>query len=556
MTSNQSSAPHTSDILVEMRDGVKLATTLHLPSESGTFPVALVRTPYDRKPWNEINLLRRGMAFVVQDTRGRYDSEGEFYPWSHEEHDGLDTLDWIAAQPWCNGRIGMFGDSYLAGTQFALAAPGHPALVALNPRFMFGDMWQHGFYCDGVFSLALTFSWLCLEVGVRVSRAQELPSFNVPEVVRHLPLATLDERLNCGEVPVYRDYLAHETKDSFWQVGNWRDTLGQTSAPVLQTAGWYDYYAGETFLNFAALLKSENLEIRAGHRLLVGPWTHGISPVSQLGELDFGPAALEAHDSTERWLECVLKEDSPARYQEAPIRIFVMGANVWRDEWEWPLQRTEYICWFLHADGALSQAAPQDENPDTYLYDPENPVPTLGGNHSIGPYNPGLYELALPGPYDQRPTEARDDVLVYTSEVLQQDTEITGPVTMHLFATSSAPDTDFVARLCDVYPDGRSMNITEGVIRARFHERKWDSPQLLEPATVYEFIIDMQATSNVFKAGHRIRLQITSSNFPLWNRNLNTGEPLATGIACATAEQTIFHSAEFPSHLTLPFIPG
>jgi putative CocE/NonD family hydrolase len=382
--------------------------------------------------------------------------------------------------------------------------------------------------------------------------------------LRQLPLLTLDEKLGCGVVPAYRDYVTHETRDPFWQALSWRETLGQTTAPTLLTAGWYDYYAGENFLNYQALCQSPDPKLASRHRVLVGPWTHGISGTTQLGELDFGPASLEEGDSTTRWLECLLRGGDAAQFQEAPIRLFVMGENQWRDEWEWPLRRTRFTPFYLHSagaantsrgDGVLCRAPQESAQPDHYVYDPDNPTPTLGGNHSVGPYNPGLYELALPGPYDQRATEARDDVLVYTGEALEQDMEITGPVTLKLYAASSAPDTDFVARLCDLYPDGRSINITEGVIRARFHERAWQRPQLIEPGRLYEYTVELHPTSMVFKRGHRLRLQVTSSNFPLWDRNLNTGAPLATGAEFQKAAQTIYHDAAHPSHLILPVIP-
>jgi len=282
---------------------------------------------------------------------------------------------------------------------------------------------------------------------------------------------------------------------------------------------------------------------------------HGMSSSTTLGELDFGEDSLTQNDATLRWLECILKGKEASEFQAAPVKIFVMGLNRWRDENEWPLARTQYVNYYLRGDGGLARRTPQTaEAPDRYVYDPADPVPTTGGNHSIGPYNPGLYEHAMPGPFDQRAVEARPDVLVYTSDVLERDTEVTGPVTVRLFASSSALDTDFVARLTDVYPDGRSINITEGVLRARFREDVWGEPKLLEPGNVYELAIELQITSNVFMAGHRIRVDITSSNFPLWDRNLNTGDDPGTGTEWLSAEQTIYHDASRPSHIVLPII--
>ncbi len=554
-----------SNVMVPMRDGVKLATSVCLPKAAGRYPVVLVRTAYNRVGVMSHAPVLRGMAVVTQDVRGRYGSDGDFYPFTSEEQDGLDTLDWLVKQEWCNGKVAMYGDSYLAATQFCLAAPGHPALVSLNPRFMSGDMWRQAYYVDGVFSVALTFSWLVLEVGSRTSEAAMLPWYNVPEMLKHLPTRTLDEAYG-RNVQYYRDYVDHYSRDQFWQDLSWRETLGKTRVPMLLTAGWYDYYSNETFRNYEALMKGDAPdEIKRKHRVLVGPWTHGMNGHTHLGELDFGHESLRENDSTHLWLEKTLLEGNIEEVFPAPIRIFVMGANKWRDEQEWPLARTKYTKMYLrsggkanglHGDGVLS-ASPggPGECVDGYTYDPENPVPTLGGNHSVGPYNPGLYEHALPGPLDQRPNERREDVLVYTTSPLEAEMELTGPVTVFLYAATSGPDTDFVARLTDVYPDGRSMNITEGVIRGRFQERIWDKPRLLEPEKVYLFEIQLQPTSNVFKKGHAIRLDITSSNFPLWDRNLNTGEPVGAGTRIAVARQRVLHDAAHPSHVVLPVIP-
>ncbi len=545
------------NVPVTMRDGVRLATSVYLPEAEGAYPTVLVRTAYNRVPMPGVGFAQRGLAYVVQDVRGRYASGGEWYPFVNEPADGEDTLDWLVAQPWCNGRVGMFGDSYLAGTQFYAALSGHPALVALNPRFMTGDGWKRAYYCDGAFSLGLTWSWLCFECSGRTSEAALLPLFDVAALLRALPLVELDVASGAGVVPWYRDYVVHNRYGDFWRTLNVREDFAKVQTAMLLTGGWYDYYAGETFRNFLALRgQAPSPELRDSHRVLIGPWTHGISGATTLGEVDFGPAALEENDSTQRWLECLLQGGSPAQFQAAPVRIFVMGLNRWRDEWEWPLARTRYEDRYLRQDGRLSTEPPGEEPPDEYDYDPANPVPTHGGNHSIGPYNPGLYELALPGPFDQREIEQRPDVVTYTSEVLREDTEVTGPVTVTLYASSSAPDTDFVARLGDVYPDGRSMNLTEGIIRARFRGGIWGAPRLMEPGRVYEFTIDLDVTSHVFLAGHRMRLAVTSSNFPLWDRNLNTGGDPATDTSWQVARQTIQHSGRYPSRVRLPVVPS
>ncbi|MDA0839692.1 MAG: CocE/NonD family hydrolase [Planctomycetota bacterium] len=553
------------NVKIPMRDGVHLETTIALPGGEGPFPVVLVRTAYSRGGMIGNEYVQKGIAFVAQDCRGRYDSEGKWYPFTSEAEDGFDTLEWIGTQVWCNGKIGMYGDSYLAATQFYLASTGSPYLTVLNPRFMSSDLWRRAYYCDGVFSLALTYTWLCFEVASRVSSASLLPAFDVMKLLRELPLITLDEKGGTLPVPFYRDYVNHDRRDDYWQSLNIRKSMNKFDVHLLLTGGWYDYYPGENFKNYLKLIEdSPDSDLAKSHRVIVGPWTHGMSSSSKLGQLDFGPESLKENDSTVRWLSCMLKEGDSEEFQKAPIRIFVMGANVWRDEYEWPLARTRFTKFFLHSNGAANSLfgdgsltpEPADAEPsDEFHYDPEHPMPTLGGNHSVGPYNPGLYEHCLPGPYDQRPVERRDDMLVYTSETLEEDLEVTGPVTATIFASTTARDTDFVARLCDVYPDGRSINITEGVIRARFRKRDWATPKLIEPGIPLEYTIELLPTSNVFKKGHRIRLDITSSNFPLWDRNLNTGNPPGTDTEMQTADQAILHDPGHPSHILLPVIP-
>ena len=552
------------DVPIPMRDGVELLATVFLPATGTMHPVVLARTAYNRLNLAGWQWAVKGYAAVVQDCRGRYGSGGEWYPFVHEAHDGFDTLEWIGRQPWCNGRVGMYGDSYLAATQFLVVPEGSQYLQALNPRHMAGDCWKRAYYCDGAFSLALTWSWLCFECSSSTSNAALMPLYDLEELFRTLPLLSLDQASG-REVQSYRDYLRHCSYDDFWQNLNIRDKGHQFTMPVLLTGGWYDYYAGETFSNYLALIRSApTLALRASHRVLVGPWTHGIPSSSKLGQLDFGPQALTENDATERWLDCILQGRDPESFQKAPIRIFVMGINQWRDEYEWPLKRTRFTNYYFHSagransilgDGTLSLEQPGAELPDRYTYNPENPVPSLGGNHSIGRWNPRLYDILQPGPFDQRPIERRDDVLVYTLPPLQEDVEVTGPVVVKLVAASSEVDTDFVARLLDVYPDGRSINITEGILRARFRKSVWDQPELIEPGVPLEYTIDLQATSNVFRRGHRIRVDITSSGFPLWDRNLNTGEDPGTGTGFRVAEQTVFHDSSRRSYVRLPIIP-
>jgi len=449
----------------------------------------------------------------------------------------------------------MVGASYLAATQFYAAPEGSRYLKSLIPMFMTGDPWLRAYYSDGAFSLALNVIWLCFEVCGKTSESPLMNAYDMTRLFRTLPLERMDEASGAEPLPFWRDYVGHWTRDEYWENLSIVDKYDAFEMPVMLIAGWYDYYPREMLRTYLGLVEdAPTPELASQRRIVIGPWGHGITGSSEFGDLDFGPEALaDTGELFGEWFDRTLKsEDTPER---APIRLFVMGANQWRDEYEWPLARTDWTHLYLRCGGGLSAEAPGDETPDGYTYDPDDPVPTVGGNHSVGLFWEATRDVIRPGPFDQRDVEAREDVLVYTTGALDRDTEVTGPVVLKLHAASSAPDTDFTAKLTDVYPDGRSINITEGVIRARFRERNWRNPQLFEPGKIYEYTIDLHVTSNVFKQGHRIRVDITSSNFPLWDRNPNTGHEPGTDAEVQVARQTVHHSAAYPSHLILPVIP-
>ena len=550
------------DVPTPMRDGVRLSTDIYLPDADGPFPVVLVRTPYDNSTALHLDsgrfYARRGYVYAAQDCRGRYDSEGDFDALHQEAEDGHDTLEWIGAQEWCNGRVGMAGASYDGLTQWQAAPLRSRYLRAIAPRVVQSNFWTHGAYVGpGAFSLVLGLFW-CLRHSGRTRQSEDV--YDWDEVYRTLPLIEADRRWG-RDVKHYQEWIRHPAYDDYWRRISNEERYSEMDVPALNMTGWFDGSNGPTFTNFNGVSKQGRTEeARRSQKLIIGPWYHSLSTPgsTRTGQIDFGPVSRVDLEALElRWFDYWLKGIDNGIMEEPPIRLFVMGENVWRDEREWPLARTEFTPFYLHSggnadrmrsDGSLDLTAPEEEPPDRYIYDPNNPAPTLGGTHPMQP------EQISVGPWDQRPIEARTDVLVYTSETLQDDMEVTGPVVLKLYASSSAPDTDFTARLTDVYPDGRSMVLCEGVIRARYRD-SIEHPELMEPGTVYEFTIGMEVTSNLFRRGHRIRLNLSSSNYPRIDRNPNTGHPFGMDAEMRVAEQTVRHSSRHPSRLVLPVIP-
>ena len=538
------------EIMVPMRDGVRLRTKIAKPA-AGRLPVVFIRG-YDTDSWIDADrFVRAGYVCVSQATRGHIGSEGaqgmdnRFFD---DAQDGYDALTWISQQPWCDGNIAMYGSSYYGATQWLVAPLEHPNLKAIVPQNFNPDPWQRMYRDHGTVQLAHTARRIYdynLEGRLNVAR------FGWWNWYRHLPLITLDTVAGTPPNKLYNDYITHSTYDDFWKAIGTRDKLHNIRIPVYLMGGWYDNYPGATFDYFEKLTK---LGATDEIRVAVSPTTHTRHIV--VGDRDFGAHARKDEIGLAiRWLDYLLKGKGNGIRNEPKVRIFVMGVNQWREEREWPLARTEFTNYYLHADGtkdgALSPEIPGDEPPTTYLYAPDDPVPTLGGNHSA-PHIPGIIRA---GPVDQRPNETRKDVLVFTSEPMGADLEVTGPVVVKLYAASTARDTDFIARLIDVYPDGRAYNLTEGIIRARFSESIWEPPHLLTPVKIEEYTIDLMATSNVFKKGHRLRVHITSSNFPMWDRNPNTGHEQGMDAEMTVAEQTIYHDRRYPSHIVAPTIP-
>ena len=571
------------NIPVMLRDGTITYADVFRPDASGKFPAILQRTPYDKSasmstadsPLDAIHTAMNGYAVVIQDVRGRYSSDGEFYTFINEIDDGYDSVEWVASQPWCTGKVGMNGVSYVGATQWLAAKAKPPSLTAIAPGVTASDYHEGWAWQGGAFELGFNLSWaigsLASANWENLSKRLLLPSEQLDRIIDakdnltagfgHLPLQDLPD-LKGELAPYYYDWLAHPEYDHYWQRVSIEESHSEITVPAFSFGGWYDIFLGGTIRNFTRMREmGATEEARRGQRLVIGPWVHAGSPGSIAGEYSFGTRAsagvLDLRGLILRYYDHLLKDEDNGVMDEKPVRIFVMGENVWRLEDEWPLSRANEVKYHLHSrgrantlngDGYLAPESPGDETPDVYVYNPIDPVPTRGGGLCCDD------TFMASGAFDQRHIEARPDVLVYSTPPLESDTEVTGPITVTLYSSTSARDTDFTAKLVDVQPCGFARNLTDGIIRARYR-RPRQSASLVEPGQVYEYTIDLWATSNVFKRGHQIRLEVSSSNFPRFDRNANTGEEIGADSGFVSALQTVHHSSEYPSHVTLPIVP-
>ena len=562
------------NVAARMRDGVVLRADVYRPDTTERLPALLERTPYSKNPAQEDTLFRRlashGFVVVVQDTRGRYMSDGVARP--HDEgEDGYDTIEWVAQLPYVNGRVGTFGGSYSATTQLIAAPLGPPHLVAIFPSSSYNSRYDMVFQ-GGAFYLADGLSWN-LGQSADVRRRERQPHANRDGAIGlsdterqalanqwlwHVPLKTMDAMELGHFAPAYFEMLGHPSYDAYWQTFDIEARHARFDVPAFHLTGWYDTLLNGTIRNFVGLRRhAHSPRARDGQRLVIGPWTHARPTLrsTRIGDVDFGPSAgFDLESLMFDWFDYWLR-DAPTRVlSRAPVRLFVMGENAWRDEPEWPLARAVATPFYLHSDGGantldgngrLGKDAPdpaKEERPDRFQYDPWNPV--LTGQR-------GGYSRT---PADQRDVERRHDVLVYSTAPLESAVEVTGPIEVRLWAASSAADTDFTAKLVDALPDGTARMLTDGIVRARYRRGK-TSPVLLTPGQAEEMIIDAGATSNVFAAGHRIRIEISSSNFPRFDRNPNTGAAFGESAELRRAQQTIFHDARQPSRVILPIVP-
>jgi len=581
----------TNNVMVEMRDGLKLATDIYQPLPLGKYPTIICRLPYEKKKWSAIGYLiaSNGYVFVIQDCRSTGESEGKnFIPVMSDYEDGHDLLDWLVKQPWYNGKVGAWGASFLGRTQWLISdsevmtalypqftstsfaakyrggANMHEAVVTWAARTGHGtgrfagksrkeidEMVQEMIMSGGYYNAPLDQPW---EV-----KPEELAGKNLDEILKILSKKFGEELSWNG--PPYTEAVLEKMRDLLISEGIAEATMGykdpldlyrNLKAPALLISGWYDVHNPATMEDFVNIKKYATGPAREFSRIIIGPWAHVMPGRHDApkggpngGQSFTAYRALFIFDWWDYWLKGIDNEF----IHTPPVHIYVMGKNYWRYEKEWPLARTKWTRFYLHSngkansaegDGWVSLEAPEEEPADKFDYDPKHPVPTLGGPKLLPPS----------GSLDQQENEKRMDVLVYTSEVLKNDLEITGPLTAYLYAASSAKDTDFTAKLIDLYPDGQAILIQEGILRARFRNGK-ESPSLIDPGKIYRYEISLWSTSNVFLKGHQMRVEVSSSNFPGYDRNSNLGGQPGEPII---AHQIIYHDAEHPSHLLLPVI--
>ncbi|HYK67064.1 MAG TPA: CocE/NonD family hydrolase [Streptosporangiaceae bacterium] len=561
------------NVAMPMRDGTLLRADIYRPAQGTPFPALLVRTPYGEPSVRTAPVLPAidaGFAVVLQYCRGTGTSDGDFTPFESESDDGVDSIEWCARQDWCDGRVGMWGASYVGMVQLAAAVQAPSALKCLLPIVTPADYYGGLAYRQGAFQLGQLLAWYTMKsaqtLGYRALAGEDV-SADGPELAAHVAdIANHYRYLPAREMPAvsriipgWQRWLDHDRYDQYWREVSYAARRHRITTPALHVGGWFDLFLGGTLDNYQTLRSSAATEHARRHQaLIVGPWTHG-DQTGTAGELHFGMASSAQAIGLEQLQVGFLRTFINGEERERGalrVKLFVMGDNVWRDEEDWPLARTVWTRWYLHADGGLSPEAPPADAPASrYRYDPADPVPTAGGPTLI-PASPDGSVSWMAGPRDQRAIEARSDVLSFTSDVLPEDLEVTGPLVVTLHAATSAADTDFTARLVDVWPDGRAIGIADGIVRARYRDGS-GQPAPVTPGRVYDYSIDMIGTSQVFKTGHRVRVDIASSNFPCFDRNPGNGAPAATATErdFVIAEQTMCHDAAHPSFITLPVIP-
>jgi len=536
------------DVAVRMSDGIRLYADVYRPLGVVSSPTIVTRTPYHKETERFTVRARyfaeHGYAYVIQDVRGRGKSDGDFYPFFDEARDGYDTLTWAATQGWSNGKLGTIGASYSAWTQWLTAPLRHPNLITMVSEASPPDFFQCLPYQGGVFALPLL-SWLA-----ELDRKDDAvpASLDWNSLLMRRPLQNLDKA--CGhDLRAWRDWLDHDRDDDYWAQLSFNRRMDAIDLPVFHISGWFDDVLVGSLINYSQMASTT----RAPQKLLIGPWPHRLNTTATYGPIDFGPGGLVDLFGIQReWFDRWLKDAIVEPCSAAPVTFFVMGENRWSRARQWPPPAVRMHKLYLSSggqantrlgDGRLESTTPPADRHDYFVYDPAHPTPFVT--------QPGWIQLG--GPDDYSEVELRADVLVYSTSPLDQDLAITGPLTVCLFAASSACDTDFTARLLDVRPDGYAMRLNDGIVRARFRS-SYSKPSLIAADRIYEYSIDCWATSHVFRRGHRVRIEISSACFPRFDPNLNTGLPIGTDETCIVATQKIHHGPRYPSHVVLPVV--
>jgi putative CocE/NonD family hydrolase len=573
-------------VLVPMRDGVKLATDLYFPKGvEEKLPVIMIRTPYNKKvEWTAQSghwFAGQGYVAAIQDVRGKFESQGDYIVSARDAEDGFDMIDWLASQPWSTGKVGTYGCSYLGENQVQTATQRNPHHVVMIPQASGGARRYFAVYQGGALELAAGAGWF-REYGSKIrpmlspvtSQSQfaqaaqyydfdpVLPEIGLREVLLSLPIIDLVDRM--GAPPSdWEGFVSHEPEDPWWDQFGYVEETDRFNTPALFIDSWYDYGPADTLaLRNLFFRNADSPVARENQFAVIAPGTHCAYEDGEehtiVGARDVGDARFDFRGLYLKWFDYWLKGIENGVTDMPKIQIYVMGRGEWRGEEEWPLERTVFTKYYLHSEGdangrfgsgGLNTERPDQEPPDRFVYDPKTPVPSRGGP-DWGASNPDL----LPGAVDQSGVEMRHDVLVYTSPILERGLEVTGPLKTVLYVSSSARDTDFTAKLVDVYPDGKAYNVQEGILRARYREG-FDKKVWMKSGDVYEVSIDLKVTSNYFQPGHRIRLEVSSSNFPRFDRNLNTGGNNYDETEWNIATNTVQHTATYPSHILLPVIP-
>jgi uncharacterized protein len=560
------------DVPARMRDGTNLRADVYRPQEPGEYPVLVLRTPYDKTVAQQITYqhpawyARRGYIVVSQDPRGRFASDGEFRPFRDEAEDTADTIAWAAGLPGGNGKVATYGFSYPGANQLLGAAEGPEALACIAPGFTGSDFYDGWTYVGGAFSLAFVVSWVepllalpdALKKGdLQASIALASQAANFPGLYWTQPLKSFPLFKDNDVAPYFFEWLEHDTRDEYWQSISIRTRYDRIGVPALHFGGWYDSFIEGTLENYAALAARAGDDPARLQRLVIGPWLH-IPWAQYAGVRNFGDDAGNRLDELQlEWFDYWLKGEGDVESWPA-VRLFTMGENRWHDHDAWPPRNARVTEWHLHSsgratslsgDGVLSREGPSDEPPDVFVYNPGWPVSSVGGRSCC------IAEVAPMGPLEQRFAEIRNDVLVYSTSVLEEDVEVTGTVELVLFAATDAVDTDWTAKLVDVAPGGHAINLCDGIVRARYRE-SLEHPARIERNRVHEYRIRVGSTSNLFRRGHRIRLEVSSSNFPMFDINPNNGQRSgeATLLQAKVATQAVFHDAGRPSRLLLPIV--